>query len=60
MILSEQAIADFKKAYFMDIGKKVNDEQAQELGIKLLEFFSLIYKEIPKDKLVTDKNIWKK
>lgn len=49
MILSQQAIIDFKKVYSQDFGEEIDDNQAQELGIKLLEFFSLIYRPIPKD-----------
>ena len=49
MILSQKAIIDFKKAYFLDFGKEVQDNEAQELGIKLIEFFDLIYKPVPKE-----------
>lgn len=49
MILSTQAIIDFKKAYYQDFGKKVDDSMAQELGVQLLEFFALVYKAIPKE-----------
>ena len=63
MILSEQAITDFKKAYFLDFGKEINDDKAQELGINLLEFFALIFRPIPKeiniDELVKNKKYGK-
>lgn len=49
MILSKQAINNFKKAYFQDFGDRVNDNQAQMMGTRLLEFFALIYKAIPKE-----------
>jgi len=60
MILSQQAVIDFKKAYLLDAGKRINNESAQELGVQLLEFFSLIFRPIPKeeklDVLVTKQN----
>lgn len=63
-MLSEQAIIDFKKAYLLDVGKQIDDESAQKLGIQLLEFFSLIFRPIPKEEklneLVTKQNIYGK
>jgi len=63
MILSERAITDFKQAYFQDFGKEVNDEVAQEVGAKLLDFFALVYRPIPKEininELVKDKKYGK-
>ena len=42
MILSQQAIIDFKKAYLLDLGKQIDDGMAQQLGTQLLKYFSLI------------------
>lgn len=49
MILSQKAATDFKKAYYEDFGEEVDDNQAQKLGIELLEFFTLIFRPIPKE-----------
>ena len=48
MKLSQKAIDDFKKIYFKQFGIDLSDEEANALGIELLEFFRLIYKPIPK------------
>lgn len=49
MRLSKKAIDEFKVIYFQKFGVQLTDEQANELGIELLEFFKLIYKPIPKN-----------
>lgn len=50
MKLSDKAIKDFKRVYFNKFGVRLSDEEANEKGIELLEFFRLIYKPIPKDR----------
>jgi hypothetical protein len=57
MQLSQKAINDFKKIYFMEVGKRISDNQANEMGSKLLNFFKLIYKPIPKKNYATHKKI---
>lgn len=49
MRLSKQAIDEFKTIYLKKYGVQLTDEQANELGVELLEFFKLIYKPIPKN-----------
>ena len=46
MLLSNSAIKKFKKLYLKEYGRKLTNEQANELGIKLLNLFKLIYKPI--------------
>lgn len=48
MKLSKKAIKEFKEIYFKKFNVKLTDEKANELGVELLEFFSLIYQPIPK------------
>jgi len=48
MQLSSKAIEDFKKIHLKKCGVLLNDDEANRLGIELLEFFKLIYKPIPK------------
>ena len=49
MKLSQKAIEDFKKIYFKKFGINLTDEEANTLGVELLEFFKLICKPVPKD-----------
>lgn len=49
MRLSKKAIDEFKVIYLQKFGIQLSDEQANELGVELLEFFKLIYKPIPKN-----------
>lgn len=48
MRLSSKAIEDFKKIHFKKFNVRLTDDEANRLGIELLEFFRLIYKPIPK------------
>lgn len=48
MQLSSKAIEDFKKIHLKNCGVLLSDNEANRLGIELLEFFKLIYKPIPK------------
>lgn len=59
MQLSQQAIRDFKKTYLKVKGKKLSNREANEKGLKLLNFFKLVYKPIPikdKDLFIKGKN----
>ena len=49
MKLSRKAIDGFKKIYQREFKVELSDEEANEKGLELLEFFRLIYKPIPKD-----------
>jgi len=48
MQLSKKAIEVFKKVHLKNSGVLVDDDEANRLGIELLEFFRLIYKPVPK------------
>lgn len=48
MQLSYKAISDFKRIYLEKFNQQLSDEEANKLGVELLEFFKLIYKPIPK------------
>lgn len=48
MRLSNKAIIDFKKIYFVKYGLEITDDKANDLGIQLLQLMELIYKPIPK------------
>lgn len=48
MQLSHKAITDFKQIYLRKFSQQLSDEEANKLGVELLEFFKLIYKPIPK------------
>jgi len=48
MQLSSKAIEDFKKIHLKKFGVLLTNDEANRLGIELLEFFRLIYKPIPK------------
>lgn len=48
MRLSNKAIANFKEIYLQEFSVELTDNQANEKGLELLEFFKLIYKPIPK------------
>lgn len=46
-MLSADAVRDFKKIYQKEYRIKLSDQEAQEKGLQLLNFFKLIYKPIP-------------
>jgi len=56
MKLSEKALTDFKRAYFLDFGKMPDEKKVEEMAVSLLKFMALIYKPIPKDE---DLEKWK-
>lgn len=45
-MISIEAITEFKRIYLKEHGKKLTDEQANELGTNLLNLFKLIYKPL--------------
>lgn len=47
-MLSPQAIRDFQEAYFKDYGVQIDEQEAAELGQRLINLLSVIYKPIPK------------
>lgn len=47
-MLSKKALQDYKAIYKKRYGVELSDQEAQEKGRKLLEFFKLIYQPIPK------------
>ncbi len=44
--LSSEAILQFKKIYFQENNILLSDDEAKELGLKLLRLFKQIYKPI--------------
>lgn len=62
-MLSKKAISEFKRIYLKEFGNKLNDNEANEKGLELLNFFKLIFKPIPKTdmkllkKLIINKNV---
>ena len=48
MKLSASAIQDFQEAYFKDFGVRIDEQEAAELGQRLITLLSVIYKPIPK------------
>jgi len=49
--LSQKAIDEFKEIYAQEHKVDLSDENANRLGIELLEFMSLIYKPIALDSI---------
>ena len=49
--LSQKAIDEFKKIYSRENGVDLSNEDANRLGIELLEFMKLIFKPIPLDSI---------
>ena len=49
MRLSQQAIEDFKKIFKKEYGEDISDAEAEEMAIRFLRLFSLIYRPIPED-----------
>ena len=47
MRLSEQAIKEFKEIYRREYGKTISDDEAQEIGQRLIALFKIIYRPIP-------------
>lgn len=54
--LSDKAIKEFIEVYLKEFDIRLSEEEANKLGVELLEFFKLIYRPIPKtDKQSLDK-----
>jgi len=47
MSLSNKAIKEFKELYYEEYGKNISDEEAQEIGQRLISLFRIIYRPIP-------------
>lgn len=47
MSLSDKAIKEFKEIYYKEYGKDISDEEAQEIGQRLISLFKIIYRPIP-------------
>lgn len=46
-MLSEQAIQEFKNAYFKELGTEVDDSRALDLAQSLLNLYRVIYRPLP-------------
>jgi hypothetical protein len=49
MRLDQNAIAEFKKIYTAEFGEPISDDEAQEIGARILQLFQHIYKPLPHD-----------
>jgi hypothetical protein len=49
MKLSSQALQEFKECYQKRFGVVLDDEEANEKGIDLLNFFRIVYRPMPKN-----------
>jgi hypothetical protein len=47
MKLNKKAIDEFKEIYFREFGQQITDEEAQELGSKLISLVKIICRPIP-------------
>ena len=56
-MISETALQEFKKLWLEEFGEEISDEQAMEVGSKLLSLFDHIYRPLKKSWLeeVSDK-----
>ena len=43
VMLSQQALDEFKKLFFEQFGQQINDQKALELGTNLIKFYKIIY-----------------
>jgi len=55
MKLSDSALEDFKKIYQLTFNENISNEDANVLGVKLLRFFHMVYRPIPKKWLIPNK-----
>ena len=55
MKLSTGAIREFQEAYYKDFGMQINENEAEELGTRLIRFMAVVCgpkpKESPKNNL---------
>lgn len=56
-MLSDEAIAEYQKIYKKQYGKDLTKEEAIAQGIRLLNLFKIIYKPIPKERIVKKQNV---
>lgn len=56
MVLSKEAIKEFKEIYYREFGENISDADAQEMGESLISLFKIIYRAIPKDDKQYPKN----
>ncbi len=49
MKLSQKAIHEFQNIYQKINGVSLNEIEANEKGLELLEFMQMVYKEVPKE-----------
>lgn len=49
-MLTKKAVEEFRQIWKEKFNEDISYERAETEGIKLLEFFKLIYKPIPKQK----------
>ncbi|MFC1856039.1 hypothetical protein ACFL2A_05820 [Thermodesulfobacteriota bacterium] len=47
MQLSKQAIEDFRRIYKEEYGEEISEEEANKLGVNLLNFYKIILKKPP-------------
>ncbi len=47
-MVSPEALAEFKKIWLAEYGEEISDEQAMEIGAKLLNLFDHIHRPIKK------------
>jgi len=54
MPLSKESIEEFKKIWKKELGEEISDQKAYEEGIRLVNFFKLLYKIGAREKLNKD------
>lgn len=47
--LSETALKELKEIYYKQYGSPISDEEAREMGQRLISLFKVIYRPIPDD-----------
>lgn len=51
MKLSTEAIRSFQKIYKKEFGEAISETDANEMGLRLLNVFKIVYKPIPKNEM---------
>jgi len=54
--LSREAIEEFKAIYQEEFGKKLTDDEVQEIAVRLLRFFGVLKRAIPDSDSSTDQS----
>ena len=49
MMISEQALQEFKMIWRQETGQEITDKEALDAAVALLHLFDVIYRPIPKD-----------